>query len=198
MSFGRGGLQGRRGQTAQPPYPARRRSPTSQAQLFILDGSHDGRGPPAGGTCPRSASRDLSFDRRRKRDPSRDRRATVAESATRPRPRPEPSAPHPWPGRAKTGLCQGCRGDGSASQRDRRYCMPPLSQYTREAGRLRLQPSPHRRLYFLHLAVRHLGKGWLDTVAGKGRLLGGVKSSNKDGTEAVLSRASEIAKKQQC
>eukprot|EP00955_Chlamydomonas_euryale_P094398 364853-Chlamydomonas_euryale.AAC.6 len=32
-------------------------------------------------------------------DPSRDRRATVAGSATRSRPRPGPSAPHPRPGR---------------------------------------------------------------------------------------------------
>eukprot|EP00955_Chlamydomonas_euryale_P095411 364937-Chlamydomonas_euryale.AAC.15 len=55
-----------------------------RAQLFILGGSPDGRGPPAGG--PRPASRDPSRDHRRKRDLSCERRATVAESATRQRP----------------------------------------------------------------------------------------------------------------
>eukprot|EP00955_Chlamydomonas_euryale_P037015 350628-Chlamydomonas_euryale.AAC.9 len=52
--------------------------------------------------CRRSEAR----DRRRKRGPSRDRRAAVAESTTRPRPRPRPglSAPHPRPGRAAVGL----------------------------------------------------------------------------------------------
>eukprot|EP00955_Chlamydomonas_euryale_P091781 364647-Chlamydomonas_euryale.AAC.7 len=64
--------------------------PTGRAELFILDGSPDGRGPAARG--PRPASRDPSRDRRRKRDPSCGRRVTVAESATRPRPRPGPSA----------------------------------------------------------------------------------------------------------
>eukprot|EP00955_Chlamydomonas_euryale_P054948 355986-Chlamydomonas_euryale.AAC.24 len=77
--------------TPTRPSDGRRRA----AQLFILDGSPDGRGPAARG--PRPASRDPSRDRRRKRDPSCGRRETVAESATRPRPRPGPSAPHPQP-----------------------------------------------------------------------------------------------------
>eukprot|EP00955_Chlamydomonas_euryale_P061492 358053-Chlamydomonas_euryale.AAC.4 len=51
---------------------ALRRSPTGRAQLF----ARRSRAPCRGG--PRPASR----------DPSRERRATVAESATRPRPRP--------------------------------------------------------------------------------------------------------------
>eukprot|EP00955_Chlamydomonas_euryale_P066236 359489-Chlamydomonas_euryale.AAC.3 len=80
------------------PNQARPRSSTGRAQLFILDGLPDGRGPPAGG--PRPASRDLSRDRRWKRDPSCDRRATVAERSTRLRSSPGPSAPRPRPGRA--------------------------------------------------------------------------------------------------
>jgi len=50
-----------------PPCQAQRWSPTGRAMLFILDGSPDGRGPPAGG--PRPASHDPSRDRRWKRDP---------------------------------------------------------------------------------------------------------------------------------
>eukprot|EP00955_Chlamydomonas_euryale_P110736 366018-Chlamydomonas_euryale.AAC.9 len=60
---------------------ARRRSPTGRAELFILDGSPDGRGPPAGG--PRPASRDPSRDRRRTRDPPRDGCRKRDPSATR-------------------------------------------------------------------------------------------------------------------
>eukprot|EP00955_Chlamydomonas_euryale_P066728 359623-Chlamydomonas_euryale.AAC.2 len=79
------------------PYQARRRSLTGRAGLFILDVPPNGRGPLP--VVP-SALRDPSRDRRRKRDPSCDRRATTAESATRPRPRQGPSAPRPRPGMA--------------------------------------------------------------------------------------------------
>eukprot|EP00955_Chlamydomonas_euryale_P049565 354287-Chlamydomonas_euryale.AAC.2 len=61
-------------------YQARRQSPTGRAQPFILDGSPDGRRPPAGG--PRPASRDLSRDRRRKRDPSATPPRTVGTPPT--------------------------------------------------------------------------------------------------------------------
>eukprot|EP00955_Chlamydomonas_euryale_P083664 363881-Chlamydomonas_euryale.AAC.5 len=45
-------------------------SPTGGAELFILDGLPDGRGPPAGGPRPASRTRDPLRDGRRKRDPS--------------------------------------------------------------------------------------------------------------------------------
>eukprot|EP00955_Chlamydomonas_euryale_P096951 365043-Chlamydomonas_euryale.AAC.8 len=64
------------------PLLGRRRSPTGRAQLFILDGSQDGRGPLAGG--PRLASHDPSHARRWKRDPSCDRRATLLRTCVCP------------------------------------------------------------------------------------------------------------------
>eukprot|EP00955_Chlamydomonas_euryale_P098133 365124-Chlamydomonas_euryale.AAC.22 len=88
------------------PYQARRRSPTGRAQLFILAGSPDIRGPPAGGRRP--ASRDPSRDRRAPARPSHNgptvtrpsrNGSRAAESAIRLRPRPRPSAPYPLPGR---------------------------------------------------------------------------------------------------
>eukprot|EP00955_Chlamydomonas_euryale_P114102 366254-Chlamydomonas_euryale.AAC.4 len=62
---------------ARQPFQPRRRSPTGRAQLFILDGSPDGRGP-----CRRSEAR-------------------VALSVARPSPEARPGARPPRDGRRK-------------------------------------------------------------------------------------------------